>query len=285
LRQFLGVEVNTPEIIEIAYDLQAGSYIENALNDPSGFRRYCDELASVLKDACREISGYRTILDIGTGEMTVLSAVAARAFSEHHVLFACDISFSRLVKGREFVRKHVKCATIRPLVADFLELPFLDKSLDILMSTHALEPNGGKEIAALTEIFRVAKQLVILFEPSYENNSPDGQRRMDALGYVKGLPQAIEKARGKIVFSRQIMNNGFLNSPLNPTWAYVCVPSSVSAEDPIGDRHPLACPATKLKLEEKSGFLHCSESGLIYPIISGIPILRTRNAILATAFE
>ena len=224
LREYLNVPANTPEIIEIAYDLQAGSYIENVRNDMGGYSRYCDELAFVLRDACSRIHNIRTVLDIGTGEMTIFSGVASRVFSANEELFACDISLSRLLKGREFINSSLKSNTIQPIFADFFELPFSDKSIDVVMSTHALEPNGGDECRALIEIFRVARKLVVLFEPSYENNSPEGRARMDSLGYVKSLRGAIEGAGGSLIDSMQIINNDFLRSPLNPTWAYVCKP-------------------------------------------------------------
>ena len=39
----------------------------------------------------------------------------------------------------------------------------------------------------------MAKRKLILFEPSYELNSKDGQKRMDSLGYVKNIEGEVDK--------------------------------------------------------------------------------------------
>ena len=48
LREQRKIDSNSSKIIEIAYDLQAGSYIKNVLNDPTHARAYPLELARIL---------------------------------------------------------------------------------------------------------------------------------------------------------------------------------------------------------------------------------------------
>ncbi len=57
------MQYNTPEIIEIAYDLQAGSYIEYVKSNRSYWTNYTAEVASILKQYCDKKD---KILDVGT---------------------------------------------------------------------------------------------------------------------------------------------------------------------------------------------------------------------------
>ena len=49
LRDTLGEEQNNDSIIEIAYDLQSGSYVENFERNRSIVTRYIDEISDILK--------------------------------------------------------------------------------------------------------------------------------------------------------------------------------------------------------------------------------------------
>ena len=64
LRDMLGEKVNTPQIIEIAYDLQAGSYIAYVRANRKFWRAYTFELATVLRD---HIAPGDRVLDVGCG--------------------------------------------------------------------------------------------------------------------------------------------------------------------------------------------------------------------------
>ncbi len=75
LREQSGSDTNDQSAILIAYDLQAGSYVQ-ALDNPDhlrAFERYTDAIATVLLplDA-------RSLLEPGTGEATTLQKVASR---------------------------------------------------------------------------------------------------------------------------------------------------------------------------------------------------------------
>jgi hypothetical protein len=68
LREELDVDHNTKEIIEISYDLQAGSYIA-ALHDAEVAerkKRYCAEIVKTIRSLCQPES----ILEAGVGEAT-----------------------------------------------------------------------------------------------------------------------------------------------------------------------------------------------------------------------
>ncbi len=150
--------------------------------------------------------------------------------------------------------------------------------MDVVWTSHALEPNAGREKEALAELFRVARKRVVLFEPSYEDNSDAGRARMDALGYIRGLPAAIAALGGRLDEKRAIAT---LSNPLNPTYAYVVTPPAAA---PARSGGVWACPATRLPMAPHGDCYWSEASLLAYPIIGGVPVLREEAAVYAAGF-
>lgn len=277
LRNKFNHDVNTSEIIEIAYDLQAGSYINELEITRSQQERYTSDLAKILNI---QIENDDTILDIGSGELTTLTLVLNRIDKKNLNIFALDISWSRLKKGMQFYseNKNRSAHKLKSFVADIKLIPLHSKCIDIVTSSHALEPNGSNLPLLLKELFRIAKRRLVLFEPSYELNSDEGKKRMDKLGYIKNLEVEVTKLGGKVrdvipVYDREI--------PLNPTVCYLIdLPES---DIPLCD-NPLFCvPGTNHKLTFNNYFMESKDTGLVFPILDDIPILRSNSSILATA--
>jgi hypothetical protein len=213
--------------------------------------------------------------------MTTLAGVANGTCDAVRALYAMDISWSRIRRGRDFLAAAMRpeiAAKLHDFVADLFHLPLRDKSIDVVFTSHALEPNGGRERQALGELFRVARKRVVLFEPSYENNSSAGRARMESLGYVRGLPERISELGARLEAVSAVAP---VANPLNPTYAYVITPPA-SAAATASDRE-WACPATGLPMVRTADCFWSEGSRLAYPIIAGIPVLRPESAVLATA--
>jgi len=270
---------NTSEFIEIAYDLQAGSYIADVTEHHERYERYSDELATLIQLHLREQA---SVLDIGTGELTTLTLILNKLRVPRLQVLAFDISWSRLFKGRQFLQRNCQreMSSLNLFVADINAIPLCSKSVDVITSVHALEPNGKNLPKLLSELFRVAKDKCILFEPCYELNSRKGQLRMDRHGYIKNVEGSVRQLGGKVLEFKLLKN---ILNPLNPTGYFLIEPSGDSSGKERTTPE-FSIPGTDLPLSTEGMFLGSPETGLLFPVLEGIPLLRREYGILGTAF-
>lgn len=278
LRAELGIAQNDAEVIEIAYDLQAGSYAEFAEANTKHLEANAIEVAPIVN---RHTRGSSSFLDVGTGELTTLTFLAAR-LERIERLLAFDLSWSRIRHGLQFASKWMPAETrakTEVFVADIARIPLPACSVDVVLSNHALEPNGGNEEALLTELFRVARSKVILLEPSFENASAEARERMSRLGYVKNLVSTAERVGGALLELVAIEN---VDNVLNPTYAHVFDVTRRFAAAPDG---VFADPGAETLLERRSDCFFSNHRGIAYPILQGIPLLQAGAGILASALD
>jgi len=281
LRESLLLDRNTPEVIEIAYDIQAGTYIEHLHKYPLMYQNYYTELAGYLEVY---ISKGESLLEVGCGEGTTTLGVYQKLVNKPSQILGFDISFSRVKFATAFWNHQYEKYTrvsgkpnsiAKFFVADLFAIPLADKSIDVVFTSHSLEPNGGREVEALRSIFRVASKRVLLFEPYFELASPEGQLRMSSHGYIKKLPEAIAEAGGILKSVQKIES---IQNPLNPTY---CFDIEINSE-PTQHSTIWVDPITFNPLSEQDSCFYCQISGLSYPVIQNIPCLRPENAIVAT---
>jgi hypothetical protein len=263
------------EIIEIAYDIQSGSYTRAAIDDPERLKRYAHEIFEISRHHLRDQD---VILDCGTGELTTLSALSAHLPAHCHLL-ACDISLSRLQVGRRFAERVMRKDLFDGLslfVADMARLPLRDSSVDVVLTVHALEPNHGREYELLGELLRIARRQLLLFEPSWENANELIRARMEQHGYVRDLPLQIHAAGGRLLSVEPLPNP--LN-PLNPTYCYVVEPLGKETQRSCADQ-VFQCPRSGDLLQKQQSYWWCQEGGWAYPEINGIACLREKHGVL-----
>ena len=276
LRTKFGSVDNTSEIIEIAYDLQAGSYIEDLQHNHDKVEMYTTEISGILNN---HLESGDSLLDVGTGEITTLTFVLNKLDIELSDIVALDISWSRLSVGMNFHEENRKIKfPLKTFVADIKEIPLHEKCVDIVTSSHALEPNGKNLETLLLELFRITKKKLVLFEPSYELNTEEGRARMDELGYIKDIQGAVSKLGGKLIDVVPVKN---ISNPLNPTACYIIEPPSKNMK--YLDAVTFCVPGTNFKLEAQGDYLFSKDTGLVFPILDEIAILKTTSAILATS--
>jgi SAM-dependent methyltransferase len=277
LRARKSEQANTVDIIEFAYDLQAGTDIARLKSCPQQTAAYCSELSDILGQYVKSTD---SLLDIGTGEMTTLALVLSKLANKPKEIFAFDLSWSRIAKGAEFFAKSAKFHNnVNVFVADISAIPLNSCSIDIITSSHALEPNGAIINILLKELFRVAKKRLVLFEPCYEINSEEGKRRMEELGYIQNFEGVVVELGGKVVEQIRIEN---LSNPLNPTVCFVIEAGSGRTE-PSKPRYSV--PGTDFHLELLDNVYFSRDLGLSFPILRNIPILREKFGIISTALR
>jgi ubiquinone/menaquinone biosynthesis C-methylase UbiE/uncharacterized protein YbaR (Trm112 family) len=274
LRDEKGLQINSTEIIEIAYDLQAGSYIAGMNNPENAVQRrhYSTEIARTIQSLCQP----RSILEAGVGEATTLSGVL-KHFEGDVTGFGFDLSWSRAAYAKRWLQSQGR-HNVTLCVGDLFHIPFGNNSVDIVYTSHSIEPNGGNEEPILRELFRVTRRFLVLLEPCYELANDEARLRMDSHGYCKNLP-SIAKNLGYDVLRHEFFTAGA--TPLNPT-AITIIKKDVECPPPT---FILACPRSKRVLEETGGMLFSPEALVVYPIVGGIPCLRPENGVFASKYK
>lgn len=260
----------------MSYDLQAGTYVEEVRRCPIQAAKWSSQLADLLRP---HLGQRDSILEIGVGEATTLSGVISALKDKELHPYGFDISWSRLHIGNKWLKE--SGASARLFVADLFNIPLADNSVDVLYTAHSLEPNGGFESEAIRELLRVARKAVVLVEPIYELASDEAKQRMLSHGYVRGLKQASEE------LGANIGDYGLLDvctNPLNPSGVILLTKPSPSVPK-IENFHKWQCPLTLTQLLEEEDVFMAADTGIVYPIVRGIPLLRNEHAVIASALK
>jgi ubiquinone/menaquinone biosynthesis C-methylase UbiE len=262
------------EAIAISYDFQAGSYVQYAEDNPG----YTDDYASQIADILNGLGvNVESVMEAGVGEATTLAHVRSRlTFEPDSVGF--DISLSRVLFGRRYFAQHGK-GSARFFVGDMFNVPFQDNSIDIVYTSHSIEPNGGREREALSELYRVAGKYLVLLEPSYELATIDGKNRMDRLGFIKGLVEVAGELGMKVVDYKLTK---ICDNPLNPT-AMILIEKDKNAKS--FRRADYCCPQTGKPLKLSHGSYWSESSLKIYPVFFGIPCLTDKHGVVVTHYS
>lgn len=264
---------NNAESILISYDFQSGSYIQIIESDKTYINLYTDAIVKVLDG----LGEFQTILEVGVGEATTFTHLIKKLNRKNLKSFGFDISFSRILYGNQYLKQYsVEGATL--LTGDLFATPFRDNSIDVVYTSHSLEPNGGREKEALKELYRIARKYVVLLEPAYELAHESARARMRKHGYVTKIRETALEL-GYNVSEHRLFD--VCSNPENPTGLTII---SKHCTEPQQE-HVLVCPITNTKLEDMEMFLFSREGMLVYPKIMGIPCLLPQNAIIATHLE
>ncbi|MFZ5589816.1 MAG: methyltransferase domain-containing protein [Pseudomonadota bacterium] len=257
----------------IAYDLQAGSYVAGVRANPEGNSLWCAQLAKILDPL---LTKQGSLLEVGCGEATTLAGVLQRLTNMPSHALGLDISWSRCIEGHGWLAE--KKLSARLFVADLFNIPLDDESVDVVYTSHSIEPNGGREEEAVRELLRVARRAVVLIEPIYELASPEAQSRMNHHGYVRGLKETAERLGADVRDYRLLK---YTSNPLNPS-GVVLIEKNRNGGLTGAEAPAWRCPLTYTSLFDIGDAFVSKDSGLAYPVLRGIPLLRTTHGMVAS---
>jgi ubiquinone/menaquinone biosynthesis C-methylase UbiE len=262
---------NNIEDILISYDIQSGIYIKYFLKDYEIRKKNGESIAKVIET----LADFDSLLEVGIGEATTLSPLVKKLIKKPKNLMGFDISWSRLKYAQHFLRDF-NIQDVELFTGNLFEAPLLDNSVDIVYTSHTIEPNRGKEEEALKELYRITKKYLILLKPAYEFANENAKQRMKNHGFITNLYGTAKKLGYKIIEYR--LFNYQWKPEVNPTGLIV-----IEKKPKFETQCNLVCPITKTKLlKYNDSFLYSKEGMLAYPILEGIPCLLKENAILAT---
>lgn len=274
LREARGQADNDPFAILASYDLQAGSYVQLAEENAAiaaSIDRSCEKFAGIF-----DRLGGESLLEAGVGEATTLAGVVDRLARRPAHVLGFDLSLSRLLFARSYAERRGVTATWFTGTLD--NIPLADSSVDTVFTSHALEPNRGRERDMLRELHRVARRYLVLREPSDELGSDETRAHIAKHRYVTGLAAAARELGFDVV---EHAPWGIDPNPRNAA-ALIIVRKSDAPPSPAPPA--LVSPVSRCPLTTEHGSLYCPDDGMVYPTLRGIPCLLAENGIFASRF-
>lgn len=128
---------------------------------------------------------------------------------------------------------------------------------------------------AIRELMHVARRAVILFEPIYELANMEARARMRAHGYVRGLKEAAERLGAKVFDCRLL---AYTVNALNPSGLVLIEKEPGTSTGELTWR----CPMTRRPLNDLGDVFASAHSGMVYPELRGIPMLRAEQGVVAS---
>ncbi|MBF0282757.1 MAG: methyltransferase domain-containing protein [Zetaproteobacteria bacterium] len=258
----------------VAYDLQAGDYVKKTLKSYEENRQWCMQIADLLSPYLEMGS---TLLEVGVGEATTLAGVMKELQPITVYGLGLDISWSRIHIAHSWCNEEALSAEL--FVGDMFNIPLEDDAVDVIYSSHSLEPNGGMEDLAIKELLRVARKVVVLVEPIFELASKEAQSRMAEHGYIRNLKSAAEKTDATIRDYRLLE---LTPNSLNPSGVLLLEKGEASQKEK--SLH-WKCPLTGGRLMNEGDVFFNDQFGIAYPILRGIPMLHVDHAIIASKLK
>jgi ubiquinone/menaquinone biosynthesis C-methylase UbiE len=267
--------VTSFEAIQISYDLQAGSYTNLAASEAG-----LAEKAAFAEALAPHIGGgFVSLLDAGVGEATSLAPVLELIEQELDVL-AFDSSVSRLMWARRNLSR-ISHQT-RLFAANTAHIPLPDRSVDVVLSVHSLEPNGGREAELLRELLRVTARRMVLIEPTTTFASPSQRARMERLGYCQNLAGVLDSLGVEIAVHEPWSVNSNRENVADLIIVDIQQPADNSSTTAEANRAEFVAPTSLARLEEFGSGLYSRTDGLFFPRIADLPILIREKGIIAT---
>jgi uncharacterized protein YbaR (Trm112 family) len=269
-----GTECNSTTAILYSYDVQAGKYTRQ-LEEPD-VRELKDKIGRHLATVLDGLAP-KYLLEAGIGEATSLVPILRHMKKEPDHVLGFDLSLSRLLFARRHLSKNGSDnATLFTAALD--RIPLASSSVDVILTIHAIEPNGGYEETIVSELLRVASRHLVLIEPNYETASAEARSRMHQLGYVRGVSAALRH----LGVPHRHLPFPYNANPLNEAALIVVDKPGAAARTSAPS---FVSPISGRKLLARQDCWYCPDDGHAFPVIAGIPCLVAENGVLVSKLE
>ena len=211
-------------------------------------------------------------MDFGCGELTNFYTLIDNIKTKNKLFVAYDLSFSRILIGKNFLKKKNKKIQLKLFSNNSIKIPLPDNSIDVVTSCHALEPNKNNVYKILKELWRISKKKLILLEPNNKLGDELIKKRFKEHHYILNLEKKIKKITSRY----KIINNEFNANSLNPASIYILEKNSNKT-----NKFNFLNPENNNDiLKKKLNFYYSEKTGQIFPIVDDIVIFN-KNEVCA----
>jgi SAM-dependent methyltransferase len=266
---------NEQAAIMHSYELQAGSYIRHMAEDSehrAKKQHYGKAIAALI-----ESFSPSSILEAGVGEATTLVEVVNNLpEAMGQTVYAFDLSWSRVLLGRRYFDSKTSGRESHFFAGELEHIALPDNAFDVVLTSHAIEPNHGREREILQELYRVTAGHLVLFEPAYELANQAARERMEYHGYCRGLKD-IALSNGWNVSRCELFDGR--EDAANPTMVLI-----ISKGLSSGGQRQYVSPFGGSPMVLHNGHYFNPEEGLVFPVLGGVPYLTRSSGILASHY-
>ena len=260
------IGVNKSDCIELAYEIQAGSYT-------IGFN---DLQLARNKDIHSIINQYTQLTDVNNiGIFGIGEAMNWIGYDGGiHKLYGVELSFSRLRWAYKNLDKISDINSFQLIKGDASEKIFNKNSFDISITLHSIEPNGNEQGASiLNNVIESSSKYVILFEPDYSTAHKKMKKRMEINDYVRNISDELSKMSSINILDKFVMD--IQQNPDNLTTCWII--EKINKVDSVINK--MVCPFTNGDLIEYNDMMYSAKAGVGYPKINEFIFLNKNDAV------
>ena len=268
IQALLNAGASKSDSIEIAYELQAGTYT-SAFNENDSFKLRNQSLHRIIKQYCN-LTEVSSVGVFGVGE--AVNWIGFDGSIDN--FYGIELSYSRL-KFADNNLSMIKGISSRTLIkGDASEVIFNKNSFDLVITLHSIEPNGDSQGSKiLHNVINSSSKYVLIFEPDYLTAPEPMKKRMKDNGYTCNISEELEKIKSIRVVNKFNLDIQMKENNLTTCWMIEKLDKKKNEEV------KMICPFTNDVLIDYSDMKYSSSSGLAYPIMDNFIFLNKDDAI------